>query len=254
VSKPSLKLSNIIYLLANMPVKKTKEVSLIIPAFNEEKTIKSILDRCFSLDYVKQIVVVNDGSTDNTKEILEKIKESRRHKSVELFIVHHTLNSGKGAAIKTGLKYVNGEYVMIQDADLEYSPEDVKNLLIEANRSEDKIVFGSRGHNKRKSYFLALLGNYYLSLMFNILFNYRLEDSYTCYKLIPRKIWKELNLKSTGFEIDSELIAKMGVRGYKIKEVPISYKPRTFQEGKKIRWTDVLKASKVALEVRLRGS
>ncbi|KKQ75728.1 MAG: hypothetical protein US96_C0005G0001, partial [Candidatus Woesebacteria bacterium GW2011_GWB1_38_5b] len=161
------------------------------------------------------------------------------------------LNSGKGAAIKTGLKYVNGEYVMIQDADLEYSPEDVKGLLIEANRSEDKIVFGSRGHNKRKGYFLAQLGNYYLSLMFNILFGYRLEDSYTCYKLIPKRIWKGLELKSNGFEIDSELIAKMGVRGYKIKEVPISYKPRTYQEGKKIKWVDLLKASKVALAVRL---
>jgi glycosyltransferase involved in cell wall biosynthesis len=235
-----------------MATKNAKEVSLIIPAFNEEKTIRSMINRCLKLDFVKQIIVVNDGSTDNTKNVLEKIKPSGKHSHIELVAVHHKVNLGKGAAIKTGLKYVNGEYVMIQDADLEYDPGDVRSLLTEARHSEDKIVFGSRGHNKRKSYFLALLGNYYLSLMFNVLFNYRLEDSYTCYKLIPRKIWKELDLRSNGFEIDSELIAKMGVKGYKIREVPISYEPRTYKEGKKIKWTDLLKASLVALEIRLK--
>lgn len=235
-----------------MATKNAKEVSLIIPAFNEEKTIRSMINRCLKLDFVKQIIVVNDGSTDNTKNVLEKIKPSGKHSHIELVAVHHKVNLGKGAAIKTGLKYVNGEYVMIQDADLEYDPGDVRSLLTEARHSEDKIVFGSRGHNKRKSYFLALLGNYYLSLMFNVLFNYRLEDSYTCYKLIPRKIWKELDLRSNGFEIDSELIAKMGVKGYKIREVPISYEPRTYKDGKKIKWTDLLKASLVALEIRLK--
>ena len=235
-----------------MATKNAKEVSLIIPAFNEEKTIRSMINRCLKLDFVKQIIVVNDGSTDNTKNVLEKIKPSGKHSHIELVAVHHKVNLGKGAAIKTGLKYVNGEYVMIQDADLEYDPGDVRSLLTEARHSEDKIVFGSRGHNKRKSYFLALLGNYYLSLMFNVLFNYRLEDSYTCYKLIPRKIWKELDLRSNGFEIDSELIAKMGVKGYNIREVPISYEPRTYKEGKKIKWTDLLKASLVALEIRLK--
>jgi glycosyltransferase involved in cell wall biosynthesis len=234
-----------------MTTKTKREVSLIVPVLNEEKTVRSILDRCFRQNFVKQIVIVNDGSTDSTKDILEKTKRLEKSKAVELVVVHHKVNLGKGSAIKTGLKHVSSKYVIVQDADLEYAPEDIKDLLREANNSEDQIIFGSRGHNKRKSYFLALLGNYYLSLMFNILFNYRLEDSYTCYKLIPRKIWKELNLKSTGFEIDSELIAKLGVKGYKIREVPISYKPRTYKEGKKIKWTDLLKASLVAFEIRM---
>lgn len=233
-----------------MPIKTTKKVSLIIPALNEEKTIKSIIDRCFKLDFVKQVIVVNDGSTDATRSILEKIKSSLPRRGPDLVIIHHKKNLGKGTAIRTGLKHANGEYVMIQDADLEYSPEEVKILLLETKKSKDKIVFGLRGRNRRKGYLLAQLGNYYLSLMFNILFNYRLKDSYTCYKLIPRKIWNELDLKSNGFEIDAELIAKMGMRGYKIKETPISYNPRTYGEGKKIKWIDLLKATRVALEVR----
>lgn len=236
-----------------MPTKKIKEVTLIIPVLNEEKTIRSILDRCLKQSFVKQIVVVNDGSTDTTKGILEKIKAEKKHIDPELVLVHHQVNLGKGAAIKTGLKYAKGKYVMIQDADLEYSPEDVNNLLVEAKHSKDKIVFGSRGHNKKKGYLLSQIGNIYLNLMFNTLFNYHLTDSYTCYKLIPRKIWEELDLKSNGFEIDSELIAKMGVRDYKIKEVSISYKPRTFREGKKIRWIDVLKATKAAFDTRIKG-
>lgn len=234
-----------------MSVKTRREISLIIPVLNEEKTIKQILEKCLRQVFVKQMVVVDDGSTDNTKNILEKIKSLRKNRDINLMIAHHKKNLGKGAAIKTGLRYVTGKYVMVQDADLEYSPNDIKNLLLEAKHSDNKIVFGSRGHNKRKSYFLAQLGNYYLNLMYRILFNYRLTDSYTCYKLIPKRIWKELNLKSNGFEIDSELIAKMGMAGYKIKEVPISYWPRTYQEGKKIKWIDLLKASKVALVVRL---
>lgn len=229
-------------------------VSLIIPVLNEEKTLPEIIERCANQAVVKQLVIVNDGSTDGTAKILDKLSKDQKLKAKTLLtVVHHLVNKGKGAAIKTGFQHVLGKYVMVQDADLEYFPEEIINLFTEAEKLKDGIVFGTRIHNRKKSYFLAVLGNVYLSLMFNILFKHKLTDAYTCYKLMPRKIWQQLKLEKSGFEIDSELISKLGVMGYKIKEVPISYNPRKYKEGKKIKWTDLLKATKVALEVRIKG-
>ncbi len=233
-------------------------ISLIIPAFNEEKTLKTIVKRCSDQPTIKQLVIVNDGSTDGSKVILNKLsKNFPSSRSAALItkkplvtIIHHKRNLGKGMAIKTGLTKVLGKYVMVQDADLEYYPEEIAGLFKEAEKSDDGIVFGSRSHNKKKSYILAQLGNWYLNLLFNSLFGFKLKDSYTCYKLIPRKIWREVNLQSSGFEIDSELVSKLGLRGYKIIEVPISYHPRKYSEGKKIKWIDVIKATTAALKVK----
>lgn len=224
-------------------------VSLIIPVFNEEKTLSTIISRCSKEKVVKQLVIVNDGSTDNTKSILEAISKSRRKKKF-ISIVHHFVNLGKGAAIRTGLKKVIGKYVMVQDADLEYEPGEIKNLFIEAEKEKDGIVFGSRSHHKKKGYLLAQIGNWYLNIMFNLLFGYRLTDSYTCYKLIPRPVWKKIRLSSNGFEIDAELISKLGMGGFKIREIPITYFPRKYSEGKKIKWFDLVKATLVALKIR----
>lgn len=225
-------------------------VSLIIPAYNEAKTLVSIIARCAKQSVVKQLVVVNDGSNDNTREVLSRISKYWSKNSV-LTIIHHKKNLGKGAAIKTGLTKVKCKYVMVQDADLEYSPEEIVLLFKKAQKSKDGIVFGSRSHNKKKGYILAQLGNAYLDTMFNLLYGYKLTDAYTCYKLIPRRIWKESALKTEGFEIDSELISKLGLKGYKIDEVPISYSPRKFAEGKKIGWLDLIKATYVAFRIRL---
>src|SRR3989344_8802644 len=225
-------------------------VSLIIPVLNEEKTIAAIIDKCSRQPVVKQLIIVNDGSDDNTRSILNRIAK----KNPRITILHHERNLGKGAAIKTGLTKVLGKYVMVQDADLEYSPEEIKYLFNEAEKTKNGIIFGTRSHHKKKGYILAQLGNWYLNLMFNFLFGYRLTDSYTCYKLIPRTIWEKMKLRSNGFEIDAELIAKLGIWGYKITEIPISYFPRKYSEGKKIKWLDLFKATGAAIKVRLLGS
>lgn len=228
-------------------------VSLIIPVLNEEKTLLTIINKCSTQTVVKQLVIVNDGSTDNTRSILNGIRKQDKTKSL-ITILHHEYNMGKGAAIKTGLTKVLYKYVMVQDADLEYSPEEIKYLYSEAEKTKNGIVFGTRSQHRKKGYLLAQLGNWYLSVMFNLLFEYNLTDSYTCYKLIPRTIWQRMDLESNGFEIDSELIAKLGMKGYQIREIPISYFPRKYSEGKKIKWTDLIKATWVALKIRLSNS
>lgn len=224
-------------------------ISIIIPVFNEEKTLETIIERCCNQLIVKQLIIVNDGSKDKTKSILSKI--SKKYPLVN--IVHHKKNLGKGMAIKTGLSKVLGKYVMIQDADLEYYPEEIIKLFEKAEKSPDGIVFGNRSGNKQRGYILAQLGNWYLNLLFYTLFGLQLKDSYTCYKLIPRKIWQEINLQSNGFEIDAELVSKLSKRKFKIIEIPISYHPRKYSEGKKIKWVDVIKATIVALRVRFSG-
>lgn len=230
-------------------IKFNNGVSLIIPVLNEEKTLAIIIDKCSSQPAVKQLVIVNDGSTDNTRNILDKI--SKKNSKLFITVLHHKRNMGKGAAIKTGLSKVLGKYVMVQDADLEYSPDEIKYLYNEAEKTENGIVFGTRSHHKKKGYLLAQLGNWYLNVMFNLLFGYKLTDSYTCYKLIPRDIWQKMNLKSNGFEIDAELLAKLGINGYQIKEIPISYFPRKYSEGKKINWVDLFKATGTAIRIRI---
>lgn len=221
-------------------------ISLIIPALNEQKTIGNILKRCLSLPEIKQIIVVNDGSTDQTAKILDK--EFSKHPKIT--IIHHPRNMGKGAAIKNGLKKTKYKYVMIQDADLEYSPEEIKHLLKKAQQIPHQIVFGTRSKSHRKGYLLARIGNWYLNQMFNALFGVKLTDSYTCYKLIPKKIWQQVDLQSNGFEIDSELIAKLAKLGLQIEEVPISYNPRKYSEGKKIKWKDLIKATTIAFKIK----
>lgn len=225
-------------------------VSLIIPVLNEEKYLLTIIAKCSSQLVVQQLVIVNDGSTDGTKSILDKIKKKGNKRQL-ITILHHEKNIGKGAAIKTGLKKAIGRYVMVQDADLEYSPDEIRSLYNKAEKIENGIVFGTRSYHKKKGYLLAQLGNWYLNLMFNFLFCYRLTDSYTCYKLIPRAIWQKMNLQSNGFEIDAELIAKLGMKRYKINEIPISYFPRKYSEGKKIKWIDLFKATWVAVKIRI---
>jgi len=227
-------------------------VSLIIPVLNEEKTLKTIVSKCSTQKIVKQLVIVNDGSTDDTKKILDEINKNKStNKKLLITVVHHPKNMGKGAAIKTALKHVICKYVMVQDADLEYSPDDIKPLLDAAEVSKDGIIFGTRAEHRKKAYILAQIANWYLSLMFNILFGLNLSDSYTCYKLMPKAVWLKLDLQSNGFEIDSELIAKLGIKKLKVKEIPISYFPRKYSEGKKIKWTDLVKASWVAFRIRL---
>lgn len=234
-------------------IKKLAGVTLIIPVFNEEKTLNKIIQRCSEQKIVTQLIIVNDGSTDNSRKILDSLKVRKAPRKPLLTVIHHEKNMGKGAAIKTGINNALGKYIMVQDADLEYSPEEIINLYNVVEKSRYGIAFGNRTTHRNKGYLLAQLGNWYLNKMFNILFDFKLMDSYTCYKLMRRKIWNELNLKSDGFEIDAELVAKLGVKKYKIIEVPISYNPRKYSEGKKINWWDLVKATLAALDVRFRS-
>jgi len=232
-------------------INKKKGVSLIIPVLNEEKTLEKIINKCFNQPYIRQLVIVNDGSTDNTRNILDKLAVKKHKRGPLITVLHHEFNLGKGAAIKSGLKRVLFKYVMVQDADLEYSPDEIKYLYNKAEEEKNGIVFGTRSLHKKKGYLLAQIGNWYLNVMFNLLFGYKLTDSYTCYKLIPRDTWLKMNLTSNGFEIDAELLAKLGMNDYKIKEVSISYFPRKYSEGKKIKWTDLFKATAIAIKIRL---
>ena len=212
-------------------------VSVIVPVFNEEKTLGSILGELLKVKEVTQIIVVDDGSIDRSVKVVKKFKDKK-------LILIQQRNQGKGAAIRKALEKVKHEYVLIQDADLEYHPEDIK-LLIHPleKRPNVKVVYGSRFLGPRTNLlFWHMLGNNILNLTVNVLYDTTLSDMETCYKLLPTALLKELNLTSNGFEIEPEITCKLLRKGHRIYEVPISYFGRDFKEGKKITWRDGFKA------------
>lgn len=217
-----------------------KKLSIIIPAFNEKATVEEILRRVANAptpNYQKEIIVVDDGSNDGTEIILEKLI------SVFPFVLlRHEKNMGKGAAIKTALKIITGDAVLIQDADLEYDPNDYQKLL-ETLSEKDPVVYGSRNLVKiKRGYFFYFLGGKFLTALLNTISGSNLSDINTCYKLFSRDVIKKIGVQSDGFEFCEEVTVKVLKLGYKIKEVPISYYPRKFFEGKKIRFTDGITA------------
>lgn len=223
-----------------------KILSIIIPAYNEEKTLAAILDKVLEQDFgdwKKEIIVINDCSSDKTEEIARSYLGRIRY-------IKHEKNLGKGSAIKTGLLAATGEAVIVQDADLEYDPADIKSLLDKFDTGFN-IVYGSRNmHPERHGYSHYVLGSKVLDWLTNILFWTRLTDVYTCYKLFETNILRQIGIESTGFEMEMELTAKALKKGYKIKEVPIHYYPRKFSEGKKIRAWDGLKGICTLLKYR----
>lgn len=225
------------------------QLSVIIPVLNEESTIKTILSKVIALKDVYEVIVVNDGSTDKTLEILQKLKESVKF-SKKLKIFSHKTNLGKGSAIRTGIKMAKGDYTIIQDADLEYDPTEFSKLTDVITK--DSVVYGSRIMGKSKhAYLRTYLGNIAITTFCNILFGSKLTDSYTCYKLIPSNIFKSLNLKSTGFEIEAEITAKLLKKKIQIKEVAIKYKPRSYEKGKKIKAKDAITGALKLIEIRV---
>ena len=222
-------------------------LSVIVPVYNERTTLTEILRRmrAVELPMDREIIIVDDGSSDGTDKVLSAMEDST------VRVLHHTGNLGKGAAIRTGMGVVRGDLVLIQDADLEYDPEDWPKLLHPMLRGRAKVVYGSRFTGERKNMlYWHWLGNRFLSLVTNVLYNTTLSDMETCYKLFDRTVIDGIKIESDRFDFEPEITAKVLRRGYRIYEVPVSYNGREFDEGKKITWRDGFGALKTLLKYR----
>jgi glycosyltransferase involved in cell wall biosynthesis len=222
-------------------------LSVVIPAFNEERTIVAVLDRVRAVSVVSQIVVVDDCSSDATRALLHHYLLAQRRTSTPsapvLCVVHHATNQGKGAAIRTGLGHATGDVVVIQDADLEYEPEQFSEMVELFARENATVVYGSRFRGRVIGMrFPNLVANKTLTFLANVLFGARITDEATCYKMFRRSVLADLPLRARRFDFCPEVTAKLLRRGHRIHEVPIRYRARTTKEGKKIRWTDGVQA------------
>ena len=222
---------------ADMPgsVPRYRTLSVIVPVYNERNTVAEIVRRmrAVELPLDREIVIVDDGSTDGTRQVLSQLADST------VRVVLHERNQGKGAAVRTGLAQVTGDLVLIQDADLEYDPDDWPKLLAPALKGRARVVYGSRFTGERRNMlFFHWVANRFLSLVTNVLYNTTLSDMETCYKLVDRSLMLDLGLRSNRFDIEPEITAKILKRRIRIYEVPISYTGREFDEGKKITWRD----------------
>jgi len=212
-----------------------RKLLVIVPVYDERNTVVEIVRRmrAVELPVDLEIVIVDDGSTDGTRDVLRQLADST------VRVIVHEVNRGKGAAIRSGLAQVTGDLVLIQDADLEYDPEDWPKLLGPILRGKARVVYGSRFTGERRNMlFLHWVGNRFLSLVTNVLYNTTLSDMETCYKLFDRSLLDTITLRAQRFEFEPEVTAKLLRRGIRIYEVPISYTGREFDEGKKITWRD----------------
>lgn len=211
-----------------------KLLSIVVPAYNEEGTVKELVKKLKSLRLLKtrkEIIFVDDGSNDKTAQILAKTKE--------IIFIKHRKNKGKGAAVATGLKNARGDILLIQDADLEYNPKDIPRIIKPIVDGKSEIVYGSRNLGKRTSYSSPLYyaGGLFVEFLTNLLLGTKITDSITGYKAFTKRVYEKISpLRSRGFEIEAEITAKSVKNGFNIFEVPISYQARTRKEGKKIRW------------------
>lgn len=217
--------------------KKTLTVSVIIPCYNEVSTIEPVLDLVASVGIADEIIIVDDGSTDGSRDVLKRLEQEKRD---YLRIIYHERNQGKGAALVTGFKTATSDVLLIQDADFEYDPEEYPVLLAPIEEGKSPVVYGSRflGGPRKAMNFWNMIANRGLTLATNILYNAILSDMETCYKVFRREVVEGMVIHARGFEFEPEFTAKVLKQGIRIYEVPISYNGREWDEGKKIKWTD----------------
>jgi glycosyltransferase involved in cell wall biosynthesis len=228
------------------------KLSVIVPVYNEEETIEEIISRVLAVEtpgFDKDIIIVDDGSTDGTRSAIE---QSRWRADLRIHVHENPINLGKGAAIRHGLRHACGDIMLIQDADLELDPRDYPALLAPFAAGQTEIVYGSRFLGGRAVLSKrARVANWFLTTVTNVLFFARLTDMETGYKVFRRDVLEGLRLRCVGFDFGPELTAKLLLAGRRIHEVPISYTPRQFDQGKKIRWVDGVDALWVLLRCRL---
>ena len=230
-----------------LPAQEHALLSVIVPVYNERPTVAEVIRRIRAVEVPLdvEVIVVDDGSSDGTDKILAALGDST------VRVITHPHNRGKGAAIRTGMEAVRGDLVLVQDADLEYDPDDWLRLLDPILRGKALVVYGSRFTGERKNMLpLHWIGNRLLSLITNVLYSSTLSDMETCYKLFDRRVLEGLTIESDRFEFEPEITAKVMRRGYRIYEVPISYAGREVSEGKKITWRDGFGAVKALIKFR----
>jgi len=221
-------------------------LSVVMPVYNECGTIEEIIGRVLAVPIRTELIVVDDASTDGTGEILDRLRAAHQFK-----LVRQPRNQGKGAALRRGFAEVTGDLVVIQDADLEYSPEEFPELIELICQGRADVVYGSRFLGRHRVFlFTHYAGNWLLTLVTNVLFNTMLTDMETCYKVMRAEVLRSMTLKSNGFGIEPELTAKIFKRHYRVYEVPITYDGRGYEDGKKITWRDGVVALWVLLKYR----
>jgi glycosyltransferase involved in cell wall biosynthesis len=228
-----------------------RKLSVVVPVYNESATIAEIVRRMKAVELPdgieREIIVVDDGSSDGTADVLDGLRDDT------VQVISRATNRGKGAAVRLGFEHAGGDYVLIQDADLEYDPDDWPRLLQPVLRGRARVVYGSRFTGERRNMlFFHWVGNRFLSFVTNVLYNTTLSDMETCYKLIDRRLIEGLALRADRFDIEPEITAKLLRRRIRIYEVPISYAGREYDEGKKITWRDGFAALWTLVRCRFR--
>ncbi|MFN2462526.1 MAG: glycosyltransferase family 2 protein [Candidatus Dormibacteria bacterium] len=223
------------------------KLSVLMPAYNEVATIEKVVGIVLATPQDKEIILVDDGSTDGTRDIIRRLGEQPGVRAIL-----HDRNQGKGAAVRTALAGATGDIVLIQDCDLEYDPTEYGRLIEPIERGETDVVFGSRSFGSHTSFsFWYVMGNKIVTLATNILFDCYISDMETCYKVMRVEAARKLNLKARGFELEPEITGGLLNLGYQIYEVPISYRARSREQGKKLTWQDGVKALQTLVAVRL---
>jgi glycosyltransferase involved in cell wall biosynthesis len=222
-------------------------LSVLVPVFNERATVREVVTRVKATPYRKEIVLVDDGSSDGSGDLLRELAAG----DPELRVLQQQPNQGKGAALRAAFAVAKGDVVLIQDADLEYSPEELPDLIALICQGRADVVYGSRFLGRHRVFlFTHYAGNWLLTLLTNVLYNTMLSDMETCYKAMRTSVLRSFKLRSNGFGIEPELTAKIFKRGYRVYEVPITYDGRGYEDGKKITWRDGVVALWVLLKYR----